>query len=85
MPLGLVLASIVEVNGGDRRVVHAALGSFLLARVMHATFGLHRPNHVQHLQENGYQIGRIGGFLGSLGVIAGLSAYGIYLAKPWVR
>lgn len=85
VPLGLVLASLVEVNGGDRRLLHAALGSFFVARIMHASLGLHLSDHVEGLEKNGYQIGRIGGFLGSLAVLTTLSTYALYLARPWSR
>lgn len=73
VPLALVLASIVELNGGSRRVLTGALSVLVAARVLHAHFGL--------LLEKSNGFGRPIGYLSTQGVLLGLAGYSAYLLK----
>ncbi|KAK1580055.1 membrane-associated, eicosanoid/glutathione metabolism protein [Colletotrichum navitas] len=75
VPLAFVLATAVELNGGDRRTLGWLLGSFLVLRVLHAEFGIMRPE--------GMGRGRPVGYFGSIGVLGTLAAYGAYLVKGY--
>lgn len=77
MPLALLLAGFVELNGGSRKVLMTALGVLTVARVMHVEMGL--------LVEGGEKphtgIGRPVGFFGTVGVVVGLAGYGAWLGR----
>ncbi|EFQ32813.1 hypothetical protein CGRA01v4_07738 [Colletotrichum graminicola] len=75
VPLAFVLATAVELNGGDRRTLGWLLGSLLVLRVLHAELGIMRPE--------GMGRGRPVGYFGSIGVIGTLAAYGAYLVKGY--
>ena len=75
VPLALLLAAIVELNGGDRTVLHSSLGALLLFRVLHVEFGFSGPGTMAH--------GRPIGFYGAAGFISGMAAYAAYLVKGY--
>ncbi|KAK2051119.1 hypothetical protein LY76DRAFT_688535 [Colletotrichum caudatum] len=75
VPLAFVLATAVELNGGNRRVLGWLLGGFLALRVLHAEVGIMRPG--------GMGRGRPVGYFGSVGVIGALAGYAAYLAKQY--
>ncbi|KAL2426097.1 hypothetical protein ABEF95_010884 [Exophiala dermatitidis] len=75
VPFALLIASIVELNGGDRRALTASLAGLLLARIVHVEFGLRAKGAV------GW--GRPVGTLSTLGIIVGLSSYAAYLVKSY--
>ncbi|KAF1821900.1 uncharacterized protein K489DRAFT_370804 [Dissoconium aciculare CBS 342.82] len=75
VPLALILAGIVELNGGSRRVLTGALSVLVAARVLHAHFGL--------LLQNSSGFGRPIGYLSTQGVVVGLVGYSAYLLKSF--
>ncbi|KAK5166108.1 uncharacterized protein LTR77_008369 [Saxophila tyrrhenica] len=73
VPLALILAGAVELNGGSKTVLTAALSALVVFRIAHAEYGL---------MAKGYGgKGRPIGFFGTAGVIVGLAAYGAWLAR----
>jgi len=40
VPLGLILATVAEINGADRKYLNYALAAFFAFRVMHVELGL---------------------------------------------
>jgi uncharacterized membrane protein YecN with MAPEG domain len=75
VPLALLLSAVVELNGGDRKVLSTALGVLLLARILHVEFGLKVPGN------NGF--GRAVGFFGTQSYLAGMAGYAAYLVKGY--
>jgi uncharacterized membrane protein YecN with MAPEG domain len=73
--LALILAGIVELNGGSRKVLTSFLSVLLAARVLHANFGI--------LLEGSKGFGRPIGHISTQGVVAGLVGYGAYLLKEY--
>lgn len=72
VPLALILAGLVEINGGDGTILCAALVSLTMGRVMHGEFGL--------MSKGAGGIGRPIGFFSTIIVIVGLACYGAWLA-----
>ncbi|KAB8343194.1 hypothetical protein FH972_022784 [Carpinus fangiana] len=72
IPLAFAAAAVVELNGGSRKALSYALGGLFLARISHIV-GL----------TQGLQPFRLGGYLGSLGIITGLGGWAAYLAKGY--
>ncbi|UQC79130.1 uncharacterized protein CLUP02_04609 [Colletotrichum lupini] len=64
VPLAFILASLIEVNGGNRKTLSWLLGSFFALRVLHAELGIMKPE--------GMGKGRPIGYFGSIGVLDGL-------------
>lgn len=85
MPIALVLATIAELNGGNTKILNGVLGFLFFARIAHAEFGVKMKGHVEQLTKNGYQWGRLTGFVGSNAVIVGLGAYAFNLALPTIK
>ena len=75
VPLALALATIVELNGGSRKTLTAALSALVVFRVLHAELGI--------MAEKAMGIGRPIGFFGTQGVVAGLAGYAAYLVKGY--
>jgi uncharacterized membrane protein YecN with MAPEG domain len=75
IPLALLLATVVEFNGGDRRVLSGSLGALFVLRILHVEFGLRGPNN--------NSIGRILGSFGTQTFIAGMAGYAAYLVKGY--
>ena len=75
MPIALLLASIVELNGGNRKVLNGSLGTLLLLRILHVEFGMLGPNALS--------MGRRIGYYGTLGFIGGMAGYATYLVKGY--
>ncbi|KAI4858515.1 membrane-associated, eicosanoid/glutathione metabolism protein [Hypoxylon rubiginosum] len=73
VPLGLILAALAELNGGDRKTITTALSALLVFRILHADAGL----------INGIGIGRPVGYWGTLATIGGLAGYAAYLVKGY--
>ncbi|OTA60432.1 hypothetical protein K449DRAFT_423563 [Hypoxylon sp. EC38] len=73
VPVGLILAAFAELNGGNRRVLTAALSALLTFRILHVELGL----------INGMGIGRPIGYWGTFATIASLGVYASYLAKGY--
>ena len=75
VPYALLLAGVVELNGGNRKVLNGALGALLLLRILHVEFGLLGPKNVA--------FGRPVGYFGTQGYIAGMAGYAAYLVKGY--
>jgi uncharacterized membrane protein YecN with MAPEG domain len=75
VPLALLLAGIVELNGGNRKALNTALGVLLLLRILHVEFGLKGPNN------NGF--GRGLGYFGTQSYMVGMAGYAAYLVKGY--
>lgn len=63
VPLALLLAAIVELNGGNRRILNGSLAALLVLRVAHVELGLRGPKSTS--------FGRALGFAGTMGFIGG--------------
>lgn len=85
VPIALILAGICELNGANTTAINALLGALFFLRIAHAELGLKYPGHVQKLERDGIQLGRLSGFLGSNAVIVALGGYAFYLGIPAVK
>ena len=75
MPLVLILIGLIELAGGDARILWGAGIVFILARILHA-FGMDRPNPSRL---------RMIGMLGNTLVLIGLAGWALsfaYLQQP---
>lgn len=75
VPYALLLAGVVELNGGDRKTLNGALAALLLVRILHVEFGLRGPKNMA--------VGRPIGYFGTQGFIAGMAGYAAYLVKGY--
>jgi uncharacterized membrane protein YecN with MAPEG domain len=75
VPLALMTAAIVELNGGNRKVINGGLAALLLFRILHVEFGMRAAD------TNGP--GRDIGHVGTAGVWLGMAAYAAYLVKGY--
>lgn len=75
VPYALLVASFVEMNGGNRRALTASLAALLLLRIAHVEFGL-RAKDTKGL-------GRPVGAVGTWAFIAGMSSYAAWLVKSY--
>ena len=74
-PFALLIASFVEMNGGNRRFLTVSLAALLFFRIVHVEFGLRAKNSL------GW--GRPVGYFGTLGFVAGMSGYAAWLVKSY--
>ncbi|HVQ09279.1 MAG TPA: MAPEG family protein [Allosphingosinicella sp.] len=70
MPIFLILLGLVELAGGDRRILWAAAIAFILARIAHA-FGMDSPSRLRL---------RVAGMMVSVLVILGLAGWALSFA-----
>ena len=75
VPFALLLAGVVELNGGNRKALNSALGVLLLLRILHVEFGLLGPKNIA--------FGRPVGYFGTQGYMAGMAGYAAYLVKGY--
>lgn len=75
VPLAFILASLVEINNGNRKILGWLLGTFLALRVLHAEVGI--------MKSQGTSLARPVGYLGSLSVLSALAGYGAFLVKGY--
>lgn len=75
VPLALLLAAVVELNGGSRKALTYALSALTVFRVLHAEIGIMSKGHMGN--------GRPAGFFGTQGVVLGLAAYAGYLVQGY--
>jgi uncharacterized membrane protein YecN with MAPEG domain len=75
IPLALLTAAIVELNGGNRKILNGGLAALLLFRIMHVELGLRSANASAP--------GRLAGHIGTAGFLGGMSAYAAYLIKGY--
>jgi uncharacterized protein len=75
MPIVLILLALIELAGGDARILWAAGIMFIVSRILHA-FGMDQP-HPSRL--------RMVGMIGSTAVLVGLAGWALsfaYLQAP---
>jgi len=75
VPFALLIASFVEMNGGNRHFLTGSLVALLFFRIVHVEFGLKSKNSL------GW--GRPVGYFGTLGFVAGMSGYAAWLAQTY--
>ena len=75
IPWALLLAVVVELNGGNRKALNGSLGALLLLRILHVELGLLGP------KTNAF--GRPVAYLGTQGYLAGMAGYAAYLIKGY--
>ncbi|KAK7941167.1 hypothetical protein PG997_003008 [Apiospora hydei] len=73
VPLAFALAAVVELNGGNRKILTGALGALFAFRVLHAELGMQR--------EDAIGVGRPVGYYGTLASMLGLAGYAAFLVK----
>ena len=73
VPLAMLLGAIVEMNGGNRKVLSGSFAALLLARILHAEFGI--------MGKDAMGFGRAPGHLGTLGFSLGMAGYSLYLVR----
>ncbi|KAF6803079.1 membrane-associated proteins in eicosanoid and glutathione metabolism [Colletotrichum sojae] len=72
--LVFIVASLIELNGGSRKVLGWMLGGVLTSRVLHADLGL-------LMRGSGY--GGPVGYYANLGLLGVMAGYGAYLVKGY--
>lgn len=75
LPLALLGAAIVELNGGNRKILNGGLAALLLFRIMHVEFGMYGADVNAP--------GRLFGHIGTIGFLGGMSTYAAYLVKGY--
>ena len=73
--MALLVAAIVELNGGNRKVLSSGLAALLLFRILHVEYGIR--------SRDANAPGRLIGHLGTAGFLGGMSAYAVYLVKGY--
>lgn len=77
VPMGLLLATLAELNGARAAVLHAMLGSLFVLRVAHVELGTESTSK----SKSGIKFGQYG----SIAWLAGMGAYAFYLGWPVTR
>lgn len=75
IPMAFILAAIVELNGGNRKVLSALLAALLALRIGHSELGLRGKGSIAW--------GRPIGWAGTNASILGLAGYAAYLVKGY--
>ena len=75
VPIALFLASVVELNGGNRKALSWSLAILLLSRILHVELGLMGPGSMS--------TGRPIGYYGTMGFIGCMGGYAAYLVKGY--
>ncbi|PMD20330.1 hypothetical protein NA56DRAFT_178255 [Hyaloscypha hepaticicola] len=78
VPLAFVLLTIAELNGGNREALTYLMATLFALRVAHADGGMRLRGNF-----GGGAIGRPLGYIGSMGVLAGLAGYSTYLVRAY--
>lgn len=73
-PFAMVLAALVELNGGNRSTLTYAMGLFTVARLSHA-FGINGGKAALKFRQFG--------FMASTGTLVGLAGWATYLVKGY--
>ncbi|MCJ1327143.1 hypothetical protein MMC10_003810 [Thelotrema lepadinum] len=76
VPLTLVLAAVVELNGGDRRILNGALAGLMAFRIAHVELGM-------RAKEDGAGLGRLIGHAGTQSIMVGLAGYAAWLIRGY--
>jgi uncharacterized protein len=80
VPFALLLSAIVEMNGGNRKVLTGGLAALLFFRVVHAEFGLRGQDSKGN---DGMGWGRPVGAFGTLGFVLSMGGYAGWLVKGY--
>jgi uncharacterized membrane protein YecN with MAPEG domain len=75
VPLALFLGAVVEMNGGNRKVLTGSFAALIVARLLHVELGLRG--------EKGIGQGRLVGHLSTMGFIVGMGGYAAWLVKGY--
>ncbi|MCJ1248596.1 hypothetical protein MMC30_005814 [Trapelia coarctata] len=75
VPLAMVLAVIVELNGGNRKWLNYGMAALMFFRLMHVEFGMYGKDTMGP--------GRVIGHAGTQAWLVGMAAYGAYLVKGY--
>ena len=75
VPLALFLGAVVEMNGGNRKVLTGGFAWLFLARLLHVELGLRGEKAMGN--------GRVVGHMGTIGFIVGMGGYAAYLVKGY--
>lgn len=75
VPLAMILAVIVELNGGSRKVLNYSMAALMAFRLAHVEFGMYGKNTLGR--------GRVIGHSGTQAWLVGMAAYGAYLVKGY--
>ncbi|KAL9603303.1 MAG: hypothetical protein Q9219_001326 [cf. Caloplaca sp. 3 TL-2023] len=75
VPLAFMLTAIAELNGGNRTWLNYAMAALFTFRISHVEIGLRSKDTLGP--------GRAPGILGTQGFLAGMAAYGTYLARDY--
>ena len=75
VPLALFLGAVVEMNGGNRKVLTGGCAWLFVMRLLHVELGLRG--------EKGMGNGRLIGHLGSIGFVVGMGGYAAWLVKGY--
>ena len=73
VPLALLMGAIVEMNGGNRKVLSGSFAALLALRILHVELGLKG--------KNARGPGRAIGHLGTVGFVVGMAGYAAYLGS----
>ncbi|KIW31210.1 uncharacterized protein PV07_02877 [Cladophialophora immunda] len=77
VPFALLVASFVEMNGGNTLALTGSLAALLFFRIAHVEFGLRAKDSM------GW--GRPVGYFGTLGFVVGMSSYAAWLVRSYWR
>ncbi|OAG43523.1 hypothetical protein AYO21_02109 [Fonsecaea monophora] len=77
VPIALLVATFVELNGGNKWALTGSLAALLFFRIAHVEFGLRAKDSM------GW--GRPVGYFGTLGFVVGMSSYAAWLASGFWR
>ncbi|OAL40047.1 hypothetical protein AYO20_00465 [Fonsecaea nubica] len=77
VPIALLVATFVELNGGNKWALTGSLAVLLFFRIAHVEFGLRANDSM------GW--GRPVGYFGTLGFVVGMSSYAAWLASGFWR
>ena len=80
VPIALFMGAVVEMNGGNRKVLTGGLAALLLFRIIHVELGL-RAKDSKGVE--GIGPGRIVGHFGTLGFVLGMAGYAGWLVKGY--
>ncbi|KAI1854581.1 hypothetical protein JX266_000699 [Neoarthrinium moseri] len=75
VPLAFALATVAELNGGNRKILTSALSALLAFRILHTELGIVKPE--------GMGLGRPIGYFGTIGTMLGLAGYAAFLVRGY--
>jgi hypothetical protein len=77
VPLSFILLITAELSGGSRKVLTYVMSTLTVLRLAHTEYGIYGPDTAS--------IGRLLGYFGMNGVLAGLTGYPTYLVRGYWR